>query len=312
MKPSDNPLTKIGILNETLFRISGTEVTAVTLITVVLIVVVTYLISRLLQRAIVRAFQFRGVTDVGTTGIAKRVVHYVVMVIGLGVGLQTLGLNLNTLFAAGALFAVAIGFAMQNIAQNFVSGMILLVERTIKPGDVLDVEGRVVRVERMGLRSTIARSRDEEDLIVPNATLVQSTVTNYTLRDSQYRVRANVGVAYESDMRLVRTTLEKAARSVASRNAVKDPRVLLTEFGNSTVNFDISIWIDDPWNAPGAQSALNEAVWFGLQDAGITIAFPQMDVHFDRPVSRSFAALGPGVAGRLPPGSGEEPTPAGG
>lgn len=305
MKPPQNPLAKIGILNETLFRISGTDVTGVTLITAALIVLLTYMVSRLLQRAIVRAFHFRGVTDVGTTGIAKRVVHYVVMAVGLGIAVQTIGINLNTLFAAGALFAVAIGFAMQNIAQNFVSGMILLVERSIKPGDILDVEGRVVRVERMGLRSTIARTRDEEDVIVPNATLVQSTVTNYTLRDSQYRVRARVGVAYESDLRLVRSTLEKAARSVVAKTVAKDPRVLLTAFGDSTVNFDVSVWIDDPWNAPGAQSRLNEAVWFALQDAGITIAFPQMDVHFDRPVARAFAALGPPVAGRLPPAADE-------
>jgi len=86
------------------------------------------------------------------------------------------------------LFPVGLGFAMQNIAQNFVSGLILLVERAIKPGDIVEVEGRVVRVLKMGIRTTIARTRDDEEIIIPNASLVQSSVKNYTLEDSYFRI----------------------------------------------------------------------------------------------------------------------------
>ena len=119
---------------------------------------------------------------------------------------------LEALFAAGAVFAIGLGFAMQNIVQNFVSGVILLAERTIKPGDVLQVDGRFVKVRHMGIRSTICRTLDEEEIIVPNATIVQSTVTNYTLQDSLFRLRCTVGVVYGSDMVLVKNTLQRAAQ----------------------------------------------------------------------------------------------------
>jgi len=102
---------------------------------------------------------------------------------------------------------------MQNIMQNFVSGVILLTERTIKPGDVLQVDQRFVRVQNMGIRATIARTLDEEEIIIPNCAIVQANVTNYTLKDSLYRLRCTVGVVYSADMRAVREVLEKTARS---------------------------------------------------------------------------------------------------
>jgi small-conductance mechanosensitive channel len=180
---------------------------------------------------------------------------------------------------------------MQNIAQNFVSGVILLLERSIKPGDVLKVEDRFVKVMRMGIRATIARTLDEEEIIVPNSAIVQSTVTNYTLRDSLYRLRCQVGVIYGSDMGLVRRTLEGVAQHVEWRNNTMEPVILLTDFGSSSVDFEISVWIDDPWNVRRARSKLNEAIWWALKDAGVIIAFPQLDVHLDPPVAESLGRV---------------------
>ncbi len=211
--------------------------------------------------------------------MASRLVQYAVMLLGLGIALQTLGVDLGALFAASAFFAVALGFAMQNVAQNFVSGIILLTERTIKPGDVLEVENRVVRVTRMGLRATVARTRDEEDLIIPNSALVQNTVTNYTLRDAVYRVRATVGVSYNSDLEVVADALYRAAMTLPSRMENRDARVLLVGFGDSSVDFDVSVWTQDPWGSRQDLSNLNHAIWTGLKTAGITIPFPQRDVH---------------------------------
>ena len=230
-------------------------------------------------------------TDRGTIGVTQRLIHYVVMAFGLGLALDNLGVDLGALFAAGAVLAVGIGFAMQNIAQNFVSGVILLVERSIKPGDVLEVEGRVVQVEKMGIRSTVARTRDEEEIIIPNSTLVQNSVKNYTLRDSLYRLRASVGVEYGSDMRLVMQVLQGAAEGLDWRFANKDPVVHLVEFGDSSVNFEVSVWITDPWVAPGRRSLLHQAIWWALKDAGVVIAFPQLDVHFDPPVEESIQRM---------------------
>ncbi len=279
------------ILNFTLFPIGDQNVTVVTVLVVGLMVVVTWWVSHLMQRWVERGFEARGVTDEGTTAVTKRLLHYAIMAIGLSIAIQQVGINLSALFAAGAIFAIGLGFAMQNIAQNFVGGLILLVERGIKPGDILEVEGRVVRVIKMGIRTTVARTKDEESIIIPNATLVQSTVKNYTLGDPHFRIRVDVGVTYDSDMREVRTVLEDTAHKVEIRLANRDPVVLLTDFGNSSVDWQVSIWCDDAWSARRIGSTLRESLWWALKDAGIVIAFPQLDVHFDPPVQEAITQL---------------------
>jgi small-conductance mechanosensitive channel len=274
-----------------LFDLAATPITVATLFTFALIILATFLISRVLEAATVRALRIRKVSEEGTIGVAQRLVHYVVLVIGISVALQTIGINLNALFAAGALFAVALGFAMQNITQNFVSGVILLVERSIKPGDVLRVEGRLVKVARMGIRATVSKTLDDEEIIIPNSVLVQNSVTNYTLKDRLYRLRATVGVVYWSDMAKVRESLEKTAADIPWRVKSQDPRVLLRQFGNSSVDFEVSVWTDEPWLSQRRLSELHEAIWWALKEAEITIAFPQLDVHFDTPVTDSFQEL---------------------
>jgi small-conductance mechanosensitive channel len=269
------------VLDRTFLTIGGTRVTLGGLLLLVLIAAAALTASWILQRLIARAARLAGVTREGPVAVVQRLTHYVVLALGLAVGLDTLGINLGALFAAGAIFAIGLGFAMQNIAQNFVSGVILLLERTIKPGDVLEVEGRFVRVREMGIRATIARTLDDEEIIIPNATIVQSTVKNYTLKDSIYRLRATVGVVYGSDMALVKETLTRVALAMPWRNQTNDPLVLMVEFGDSAVVFEVSIWIDDPWVLRRARSDLNEAIWWAFKEKGIVIAFPQLDVHLD-------------------------------
>ena len=275
---------KYGQFDIPLFEIGGTTVTVATLVSFGLIVIVTFVIAGLLQRGVTRAFSRKGQEDQGTTAVASRLVRYLVLIGGLGIALNTLGIDLTALFAAGAVFAVAIGFAMQNISQNFVSGIILLLERVIKPGDVLQVDGRLVRVRDMGIRATVARTLDEEDIIIPNSQLVSSAVTNYTFEDSLYRLRTAVGVVYSSDMAAVRRVLEQTAETLEWRSRHQPPRIQLKEFGDSSVNFDVSVWIDEPWSMQQRRNQLNEAIWWALRDAGIIIAFPQLDVHLDQQV----------------------------
>lgn len=271
-------------MNFQIVTIGGTPITLASIVTFVVVLLVAALVSRYVQKLIRVGMKGRGVSDVGTIGVAVRLVHYAIMLIALGVGLQTVGIQLSALFAAGAVFAVGIGFAMQNIAQNFVSGVILLLERTIRPGDVLEIEGQHVRVARMGIRATIVRSMFDEEFIVPNGTLVQSVVKNYTLDDRNVRLRAAVGVAYDSNLDQVMEALHTAGASVESRLDTQEPLVLLESFGASSVDFSVSIWIRDPWKVYKLRSDLMMAMWRELHAADIEISFPQIDVHFDPPV----------------------------
>ncbi|MDH3497664.1 MAG: mechanosensitive ion channel [Gemmatimonadota bacterium] len=280
------------ILDLQLFTLSGTPITIGTLVMALIILLVTGGVSRIVQRGLARTLVRRGITQEGSVAAGKRLVHYTVMLVGTAVALETVGIDLAALFAAGAIFAIGLGFAMQNIAQNFMSGVILLIERSIKPGDVLEVQNTVVRVQQMGIRSTVARTRDDEELIIPNSVLVQTTVKNFTLQDSLYRIRAAVGVVYGSDLRLVFDTLTRTAAGLEWRTQERDPRILLLAFGSSSVDFEVSVWIDDPWDSRRALSDLNTAIWWALKEAHVVIAFPQLDVHFDPPITEALQTRG--------------------
>ena len=283
------------VVNTELFSIGNTPITLSTLITVLLVLIVTFWVSRAVRKLVERAMSIRGGRP-GVIGAVTGLIHYTVIVAGLGIALGTAGIDVTALFTAGAIFAVGLGFAMQSVAQNFVAGVVLHTERTIRPGDVLEAEGKIVRVTDIGIRASIVQTRDGEDLIIPNSSLIQQTVKNYTLRNARVRIRVPVGVIYGSDMELVKRTLVDVTQQISKKWAVpeSEPLVVMTEFGNHSVNWEVGIWMDDPWEWRPAISALHEAIWWAFKDAGIVIAFPQIDVHFDPPVMKSLEQMAGG------------------
>jgi small-conductance mechanosensitive channel len=280
------------ILDFKLVTIAGTEVTTITLVIFALILAVAYLLSKMMQRALGRAFRKRGVTEEGTVGVATRLVHYVLMLLAIVIGLQTIGFNLSALLAAGAVFAVAIGLAAKELMRNFISGIILLVERTIKPGDILELDDQMIQVRKLGFRTTVARTLDDEDVVIPNSKLVENCLKNFTLRDKVVRLRVEVGVIYGSDMSEVRRLLEEVARDFDQREKYKEPFVVLKNFGSSSVDWEVLFWVDDPWRSYPIRCAMREAIWHKLKEASIVIAFPQLDVHFDPPINEAVDRIG--------------------
>jgi len=278
------------LLRRELFPVAGVSVTTLSLLTAIVLVLASVRLSRFVRAAMLRTLDRRGVDDAGTRALMTRATHYLLMSIGIGIALQTVGFDLGSLFAAGAFFAVGIGFAMQNIAQNFVSGIILLLERSIRTGDILRVDGHIVHVESMGIRSTVVRSLDDEQLIVPNGILGQSIVTNFTFQDRRVRVRAQVGVHYDSDMTQVQQVLQEVAEAFGGAEPVRAPMVLLKGFGSSSVDWEVSVWTEDPWAIEPTASRLRLAVWQAFKEADIVIAYPQVDVHFDAGAPPALAA----------------------
>ncbi|MDH4036431.1 MAG: mechanosensitive ion channel [Candidatus Krumholzibacteria bacterium] len=280
------------VLDQQLFSIGDASITVSTLATVVLVMIITVSVSRLVRAIIARAMMRRGSRPEVAAGVT-RLVHYVMILAGVGVAFAAAGIDIGSLFTAGAIFAVGLGFAMQNIAQNFVAGVILQTERTIRPGDVLGVEGNIVRVTDIGIRASIVQTRDGEDLVIPNSTLIQETVKNYTLKNATVRIRVPVGVVYGSDMALVKQTLTETAKEISQKWAVPDrePLIAIREFGDNSVNWEIGIWMDNPWEWRPAISELHEAVWWAFKAKGIVIAFPQLDVHLDPPIAASLERI---------------------
>jgi small-conductance mechanosensitive channel len=281
------------LLGRELFKIGGTPISVTTVLTVIVIMVFTIWLSRTVRRVLEKILLARDWKP-GMIGSVNGLIHYFMLVVGFGIALETAGINLTALFAAGAVFAVAIGFAMQSIVQNFVAGIILLSERAITPGDILEVEGRVVKVLDMGIRASIVRTRDGEDIIIPNSILIQTAVKNYTLKDSRYRIRVQVGVNYNSDMRQVKETLYRVAEHASENRGIigVKPQVFLKEFGDHSVQWEIAFWMADPWESKQATSDLFEELWWELKEHKISIAFPQMDLHLDPDVSAGIAQFG--------------------
>jgi small-conductance mechanosensitive channel len=273
------------VLSTPLLETGDSIVTIGTALLVLAIVVVTFIASRLVRKGVEKALRNRLTVDEQAIIVYSRLISLVIIIIGLAWALHATGLDLTAFFAAGGITAVAIGFATQELIANFVSGFVLRLEGAIKLGDVLDVEGRMVKIEKMMMRAVVARDLDEQDIVIPNSVLAGTSVTNYTLRDQKYRLRAPVGVAYGSDMGRVREVLEEVAREIPWRSSAFPPVVLMRQFGSSSVDFEVSVWMDDPWRRQRYRSKLNEAIWRALADAGITIAFPQVDVHFDPAVT---------------------------
>ncbi len=213
---------------------------------------------------------------------AMRWLTYALRLLALLVALQVGGINLTGIFAAGAVLAVGVGLAMQKIVENFVSGVILLLERSIQIGDVVEVEGQLVRVEHMGIRATIARTLNEEQIIVPNGMLVQNAIKNLTLEDPLHRVRIEVGVPHDTDIAALRDALTTAGRAVSNRSATEEPSVYLVNMSPSALEYELSVWTNDPWNKRRTQSEMRERAFAAMRERNISVALPQIDVHLQR------------------------------
>ncbi|MFO0679941.1 MAG: mechanosensitive ion channel [Polyangiaceae bacterium] len=227
-----------------------------------------------------------------------QIVGHGIRLISIVLALQVSGINVASLLAAGAVVAVGVGIAMQKVAENFVSGIILVAERSIREGDVIEFEGRVARVQQMGIRSTIAQTLDDEEIIVPNSLLTQSAVKNFTLTDLTYRLRVRVGVDYGSDVDRVVDILTAVAEAIPWRVQAKPPVVVFSDFAPSSLDFEVSVWTHDPWTMRRGQSALRREIWSAFRSEGIRIPFPQLDIHVDR--DDALGGKAPTPAGALP------------
>ncbi|MBF6025513.1 mechanosensitive ion channel family protein [Lysobacter niastensis] len=219
--------------------------------------------------------------------------YYALLLLGLVVALSAAGFKVSQLaFVFGAL-GVGIGFGLQNVVNNFVSGLILMFERPIQPGDVVDITGTTGRVRDIGMRATTIKTFEGADVIVPNGTLLSEKVVNWTLLDRNRRLDVDVGVAYGSEPAQVAALLKAAAD--ATHGVAKEPApvVLFTGLGASALNFTVRAWTYDFDNSVDIRSDLVSRVYASLVGAGIEIPYPQQDVHLRSVSPEAQSALAP-------------------
>ena len=272
-----------------MFTIGDTQTTFGTLLASCIVVIATLLVGRLAKKAVQRLLGRFSEKEAATVRVSAIVVKLIIWIIGFEIALQLLGIHLTTLFAASGILALGAGFAIKNIVENFLSGGILRHEKTIRPSDLIIVNDSWMYIKHIGMRVTTALSYNGEEILIPNSQIAQARVINLTRKNRLYRLHIKVGVSYNSDLDQVRKTLEQTIDKLEWRSQAQEHVLYLDEFGNSSVNYSICVWIDDANDSRSRKSDLHEAVWRALKDNNITIAYPQMDLHLDHDVVKAIA-----------------------
>jgi len=209
-----------------------------------------------------------------------QVVSNIVLVVGIFIVLENTGIHLAALAVFAGAVGVGVGFGLQNIASNFISGLVILAERPITIGDRVEVAGIAGQVEHIRARSTVIRTNDNIMMIVPNTKFIDSPVTNWTYGDRRVRFRIPVGVAYGSDLNKVRDALLAVAHENPHTLKEPAPTVFLDEFGDSSIDFKLMVWSSEMSDRPSRyRSDLNFAIADKFHEIGIEFPFPQHDVH---------------------------------
>jgi small-conductance mechanosensitive channel len=215
----------------------------------------------------------------GVGGTISMLVRYAVLTIGFFVAVAAAGIDLSAFTIVAGALGVGIGFGLQNVVNNFVSGLILAFERPVQIGDTIEVAGLLGEVKNIGIRSSTVRTFEGAEVIVPNGDLIASQVTNWTLSDRQRRLQIAIGVAYGTDPSKVIELLNETAASHPEVLTDQPPYTLFLGFGDSSLNFELRVWTlaFDRWRQ--VQSEVTVAVNEALTEAGIEIPFPQRDLH---------------------------------
>jgi small-conductance mechanosensitive channel len=267
-------------LHTPLFEMGGAPLTPLALLYVVLAVALLVYLSGLLRRWIAERALVRTRLDRGAREAIATVTRYVALVLGLLIILQTTGIDLTTLNVLAGAVGVGIGFGLQNIVNNFVSGLIIMFERPIKIGDRVVVDAVDGVVTEIGARSTKVLTNDNITIIVPNSKFITENVTNWQYNDPTVRFRIPVGVAYGTDARLVEKLLLEVAAE--QEDVLKDPApgVRLLAFGDSSLDFELRAWSSSLVHRKGRlASALNFAIYDKFRAHGVEFPFPQRDLH---------------------------------
>ena len=209
----------------------------------------------------------------------ERLIHYFVIFIGFMLAISLLGFDLTKFTIIISALGVGIGFGLQGVVNNFVSGLILLFEQPVRQGDIIEVGGIWAEVKKIGLRATTVQTFDQADLIIPNAVLTTNQVTNWTLSNRQVRLIIPVGVAYGSDVPLVIQILTECAQANERVAKKPEPHVLFLRFGESSLDFELRVWVTDTDYRLVTSSQLHQEIDRRFREKNIVIAFPQRDLH---------------------------------
>jgi small-conductance mechanosensitive channel len=259
----------------------GISLTLVQIFLLVALLLAVFWISARTKSFLFNRFLVNSGLDRSLQYAVSQIVSNIVLVVGVFIVLDNAGIHLATLAVFAGAVGVGIGFGLQNIASNFISGLVILAERPITIGDRVEVAGVTGQVQQIRARSTVILTNDNITMIVPNTKFIDSPVTNWTYGDPRVRFRVPVGVAYGSDLEKARDALLEVARENPHVLDEPSPTVFLEAFGGSSINLELVVWSKEMSYRPRRfRSDLNFAIARKLREAGVEIPSPQRDISF--------------------------------
>ncbi|QCT95305.1 mechanosensitive ion channel [Caminibacter mediatlanticus TB-2] len=277
----------INMINYPLFKINKKEITPLDLFIFLLILFFGWFVGKYYKKLI---YSLRKKYDINysTATLLANMGYYFILTLAFLIALKSIGLDLSSLAIVAGALSVGIGFGLQNIVSNFVSGIIMMFEKSIKVGDYIQIDqttrGEVVDIS---MRSTVIKTNDNINLIIPNQTFIQNQVINWTMNDDIVRFRVPFGVAYGTDIdKMEKILLEELQKSnlpfIRSKNENLIPRIVFIEMGNSSLNFELFVWVNGKFaRMPRrTRSKFLKFIYKKLNEYGFEIPFPQNDIHF--------------------------------
>ena len=272
------------LLHYQLFSVNQTPITLLSLFVFVLVISTFYVLAHGIQRLLRNRILTHVELSTATQYTLMRISQYIVWVIGAIIAFQFIGIDLSALAVVFGFLSVGIGFGLQNLTSNFISGIILLFEQHINVGDrvtVADTEGNVVEIN---IRSTTIRSLNNVAFIVPNSEFISSTVINWSHGDPTTRLEIDVGVSYQSDLDVVTRSMLEAGTEHPEVLQDPAPKVWFMGFGDSAWNMRLLVWVDNPHGRRQVQSDINCTIVRKFRENGVEIPFPQRDLHVRSPL----------------------------
>ncbi|WP_162139087.1 mechanosensitive ion channel family protein [Synechococcus sp. PCC 7336] len=261
----------------------NSQVSIVSVVAFFVLSLIVFTLARNLSNTFKLHFLTRFGLDVGDRETIATLIKYALTLVGVLIVVPLIGIDFSSLALIAGAVGLGIGIGLQNLSNNFISGIVMLFERPVQVGDFVEVDGLLGTVERVSLRSTIIRTLDSINVIVPNSRFMESNVISWSYRDPRCRLHVPVGVAYGSDTQQVREILSEVANNHDKVLKSPAPQVLFRGFGDSSLNFDLLVWS----LRPAEQFVLTSELYFELERElnrhSITIPFPQRDLHIRTP-----------------------------
>ena len=270
-----------------LLRIGEYEIKVYTIAIVLFIIVLTKSFLWIVKRALFKT-RLKSASDLGSVLALFQIIKYFVWVLAIALLLETLGVKVTVLVAGSAALLVGIGLGLQQTFNDVLSGIILLSERSIKVHDILEIDGDIVKIQSIGLRTSKGQNTDEISVILPNSLITTNKVINWSHQSTRTRFKIDVGVAYGSDVDLVTKILEESALEHPDVTDADQIEARLVNFGNSSLDFQVLFYSQNIFGINRVRSDIRRIISKKLIENNVTIPFPQLDLHLKSDLTKSF------------------------